>query len=263
MPGREVAVKFRLRLSHKEALVFYLLILPWAIGIIGFSLGPITASLGMSLTEYDVLRPPRFIGLANFASLIQDDLFWQALKVTGSYTILAVPLGIILSLFLASLLNQRVPGLSFFRTVFYLPSVISGVAVSLLWMWLLNPAFGLINYGLRLFLGIQGPKWLIAENTVVPAFVLMSLWGVGGGLVIYLAALQSVPTELYEAVSLDGANAWQRFRHITLPMISPVILFSFVTGMIGSFQIVTQAYVISDGLGGPHYASLFYGLYVY
>jgi multiple sugar transport system permease protein len=128
-------------------------------------------------------------------------------------------------------------------------------------MWLLNPNFGLINYALRVLFGIQGPKWLLSSTWVVPSFVLMSLWGVGGSLIIYLAALQSVPTELYEAAALDGANAWRRFRNVTLPMISPVILFTFVTGIIGSFQVFTQAYVMTSG--GPHYASLFYGLYVF
>jgi multiple sugar transport system permease protein len=193
--------------------------------------------------------------------LFNDELFWQALNVTLRYTVMSIPLGITTSLFLASLLNQRIPGMALFRTIFYLPSVISGVAVSLLWIWLLNPNFGLINYALRVTLGIQGPKWLLSPEWVVPSFVLMSLWSVGGSVIIYLAALQSVPTELYEAAALDGASAWGRFRNVTLPMISPAILFTFVTGIIGSFQVFTQAYVMTSG--GPHYASLFYGLYVF
>jgi multiple sugar transport system permease protein len=258
-------MRLRLRMSHKEALAFYLLISPWVIGFLVFQMGPMLASLGFSFAKYDVIRPAAWIGLDNYQEMLFDDpLFWQSLKVTGTYAFLAVPLGIVVSLFLAVLLNQRIPALSIFRTVFYLPSVISGVAVSLLWLWMLNPTFGLINYLLRVLFGIQGPKWLLSGPWVIPSFVLMSLWSVGGSLVIYLAALQSVPTELYEAASLDGATAWRRFWHVTLPMISPVILFTFITGIIGSLQTFTQAYVMSDrGRGGPHYASLFYGLYLF
>ncbi len=254
-------MRLKLTMARREALVFYLLISPWVIGFLLFSIGPILASLGISFTQFDVVRPMKFIGVGNYATMIADELFWQSLKVTLLYTVFAVPLGIVVALFLASLLNQRIPALAAFRTLFYLPSVISGVAVSLLWMWLLNPTVGLVNYLLRAGLGIQGPKWLISGQWVIPAFVLMSLWTVGGSLILYLAALQSVPTELYEAASLDGATAMGRFWNVTLPMISPVVLFTFVTGMIGSFQVFTQSYVMTRG--GPHYASLFYGLYIF
>jgi multiple sugar transport system permease protein len=258
-------MRLRLSMSQKEALAFYLLVSPWVVGFLVFQIGPMLASLGFSFAKYDIVRPPVWIGLNNYEEMFfGDPLFWQALKVTGTYTFLAVPLGIVVSLFLAVMLNQRIPALSIFRTIFYLPSVISGVAVSLLWLWMLNPTFGLINYLLRVLFGIQGPKWLLSGPWVIPSFVLMSMWSVGGSLVIYLAALQSVPTELYEAASLDGATAWRRFWHVTLPMISPVILFTFITGIIGSLQTFTQAYVMSDrGRGGPHYASLFYGLYLF
>jgi len=258
-------MRLRLSMSQKEALAFYLLVSPWVVGFLVFQIGPMLASLGFSFAKYDIVRPPVWIGLNNYEEMFfGDPLFWQALKVTGTYTFLAVPLGIVFSLFLAVMLNQRIPALSIFRTIFYLPSVISGVAVSLLWLWMLNPTFGLINYLLRVLFGIQGPKWLLSGPWVIPSFVLMSMWSVGGSLVIYLAALQSVPTELYEAASLDGATAWRRFWHVTLPMISPVILFTFITGIIGSLQTFTQAYVMSDrGRGGPHYASLFYGLYLF
>jgi len=258
-------MKIRLRMSQKEAITFYLLILPWIIGFFGFQLGPMLASLGFSFTNYDVIRPPEWVALGNYKTMFfEDELFWQALKVTFTYTVLAVPSGIVVALFLAVMLNQRVPGLAVFRTIFYLPSVISGVAVSLLWLWLLNPTVGLINFLLWTVFHIKGPMWLLSGPWVIPSFVLMSLWGVGGSLIIYLAALQSVPTELYEAASMDGATAWRRFWSITLPMISPVILFTFITGMIGALQVFTQAYVMSDrGRGGPHYASLFYGLYLF
>lgn len=255
-------MRLRLKMSQREALAFYLLISPWIIGFLVFQLGPMLASLGFSFTVYDVVRPPKWVGMQNYVTMFtKDNLFWQALKVTTVYTALSVPLGIAASLFLAVLLNQRIPALSVYRTIFYLPSVISGVAAALLWMWLLNPTFGLINYLLRVLFGIAGPKWLISKTWVIPGFVLMSLWGIGGSLVIYLAALQSVPTELYEAASLDGATAWRRFWSVTIPMISPVILFTFITGIIGSFQTFMQAYVMTQG--GPHYASLFYGLYLF
>ena len=254
-------MKLRLGMAQREALVFYVLISPWVIGFLVFSLGPILASLGISFSQYDIVQPLKWIGLNNYRDMISDELFWQSLKVTAVYTLFGVPLGIIAALFLSSLLNQRIPAMPVFRTMFYLPSVISGVAVSLLWIWLLNPTFGLINYFLRVAFGVRGPKWLLSPQWVLPAFVLMSLWTVGGSTIIYLAALQGVPSELYEAAQLDGANAWRRFRHVTLPMISPVILFTFITGIIGSFQVFTQAYVMTGG--GPHYASLFYGLYIF
>lgn len=258
-------MKIRPRMSQKEAIAFYLLVTPWIVGFLVFQLGPMLASLVFSFTNYDVIRPPEWVALKNYQTMFFGDaLFWQSLKVTFSYTVLAVPLGIIFALFLAVVLNQRVPGLAIFRTIFYLPSVISGVAVSLLWLWLLNPTIGLVNYLLWTLFHIRGPMWMLDKAWVIPSFVLMSLWGVGGPLVIYLAALQGVPTELYEAASIDGATAWKRFWHITLPMISPVILFTFITGMIGALQVFTQAYVMSDrGRGGPHYASLFYGLYLF
>ncbi len=258
-------MRLKLRMSQREALVFYLLISPWIFGFAVFQLGPMIASLVFSFTDYDVVHSTAFVGLGNYIEMFAGDpLFWQALKVTLSYTVLAVPLGITFALSLAVLLNQRIPALALFRTVFYLPSVIAGVAVSLLWLWLFNPTLGLINFVLRSVAGIKGPMWLLAANWVIPAYVLMSLWGVGSSVIIYLAALQSVPTELYEAASLDGARAWGRFRHVALPMISPVILFTFITGIIGALQVFTQAYVMSDrGRGGPNYASLFYGLYLY
>jgi len=257
--------RFKLSMSTREALVFYLLISPWIFGFLAFQLGPLLASLGFSFTDYDVVHKPAFLGAENYRTMLFDDkLFWQSLKVTFTYAVMALPLGIAFALFLAVLLNQKIPAMAFFRTVFYMPSVIAGVAVSLLWLWLFNPNLGLINHVLRSVFGIQGPNWLLNKTTVIPSYVIMSLWGVGASVIIYLAALQSVPTELYEAASLDGAGATRRFRHVTLPMISPVILFTFITGMIGALQVFTQAYVMSDrGRGGPNYASLFYGLYLF
>jgi multiple sugar transport system permease protein len=172
-------------------------------------------------------------------------------------------LGIALALAVAVLLNQKVPFLSFWRTIYYLPSVITGVAVALLWKWVLNPQYGLFNYLIFEPLGIEGPRWFWSETWVIPAYWIMGLWGVGGTMVIYLAGLQGVPTALYEAAEIDGASAWQRFWNITIPMISPVILFTLVTNLIFTLQTFTQVYVVSDGMGGPSYASLVYVLYLF
>lgn len=247
------------KLAYHEAKWFYVFILPWLVGFIVFTLYPMLASAYYSLTTYNIVQT-KWVGLENYQNIVKDPLFYKALWVTAYYTLGAVPLGIIFSLLIAVLLNQRVPGLSFWRTIYYLPSVISGVAVALLWQWVLNPVYGILNYALS-FVGIEGPRWLYSEQWVIPAFWLMSLWGVGGSMVIYLAGLQGVPTALYEAAEIDGANAWQRFWKITLPMISPVILFNLVTGMIGSLQLFTQVAVATNG--GPNYASLTYVLYLF
>jgi multiple sugar transport system permease protein len=242
--------------SRKEALWFYVFIAPWVAGFLAFLAGPIAASAYLSLTSYDIIHPPSFIGLQNYSDLFADDLFWQSLKVTTIYSLFSVPLGIALALGVAVMLNQKIPFVALFRTIYYLPSVISGVAVSLLWLWMFNPSFGLLNSILWQVFHIRGPGWIYSEQWVLPSLLLMSLWTVGGSIVLYLAGLQGVPTELYEAASLDGAGAWRRFWHVTLPMISPVILFTLITGIIVSFQTFTQAQIMTQG--GPHYGSWFY-----
>jgi multiple sugar transport system permease protein len=248
------------RLARVEERWFYLFISPWIIGFLVFTAGPMLASLFFSFTQYDIAHPPKWIGLDNYNTMVHTDLFWKSLGVTTYYSLVSVPLGIVISLAIALLLNQRVRGMAFFRTIFYTPAVVSGVAVALLWLWMFDSQFGLINWGLS-FLGIQGPQWLLDENTVIPALIIMSLWGIGGGIVIYLAGLQGIPTELYEAAAIDGANGWHKFLHITLPMMSGVIFFNLIIGIISSFQVFTQAYIMTGG--GPHYASLFYVLYLY
>lgn len=225
-------------------------------GFLIFLAGPIVASAYLSLTTYDVINPPSFLGLQNYSDLTSDDLFWQSLKVTITYALVSVPLGIATALAIAMMLNQKIPFVAFFRTVYYLPSVISGVAVSLLWMWIFNPSFGMLNSALWQFFHIKGPGWIYSEQWALPSLIGMSLWSVGGSTVLYLAGLQGVPTELYEAANLDGAGAMRRFRHVTLPMISPVILFTLITGIIASFQTFTQAQIMTQG--GPHYATWFY-----
>lgn len=259
------------KLGRAEERAFFLTVSPWVIGFVIFTAVPFFASLYFSLTEYNVISPPRYIGLTNWLRLLEDRTFYKSLQVTTYYTFFRVPVVLAASLALAVLLNQDIPLLSLFRTIYYLPSVITGVAVALLWMWILNPEVGIINYIISYLvgprglipLGIKGPGWFFSERWVIPSYVIMSLWGLGGPMIIYLAALQNVPTPLYEAAVVDGAGAWRKFWRITIPMISPVLLFTFVTNVIGSFQVFTQAYVVSKGTGGPNYSSMFYVLYLF
>jgi len=247
--------------ARKEERAFFLFISPWLVGFIFFTAGPILASFYFSFNFYDVVTPARWVGLLNYTDLLKDELFWQSLKVTAIYSVGSVALGILASLFIALLLNRNIHGVAVFRTIFYLPSVISGVAVSLLWMWLLNTDFGMVNFVLLKVFGIHGPSWLMNKYWVIPAIVLMSLWGIGGSIVIYLARLQGIPTEFFEAAEIDGAGYWSKLVNITLPLMTPVIFFNTITGVIGSFQVFTQAYVMTSG--GPNNASLFYVLYLY
>jgi multiple sugar transport system permease protein len=248
-------------LKWREAVTCYLFIAPGVLGFLIFILGPLIVSFVMSFMEYGVVTQPRFIGLENWRIMVtRDPLIWQALKVTTYYAIGSVALGVACSLLLAILMNQRIFGIYLFRTVYYTPSVISGVPVALLWLWIFNPSFGVLNTALAWF-GIVGPNWLYDRFWVIPAFIIMSLWGIGGAMVIFLAGLQGIPQHLYEAAELDGAGILSKFRHITLPMISPIILFNVVLGIIGSFQTFSQAFIMTKG--GPANASLLYVLYLY
>ena len=250
------------RLQIRETVTFWLFLAPRIIGFIFFTGGPLVASGVLSLTDYTATNTPSFIGLKNYLDLFIDPIFLKSIQVTSYYTVLYLPCALVVSLGLALLLNQRVVLRGIFRTIFYMPTVISGVAVALLWQWVLNPDFGLVNFVLSFF-HIQGPLWFLDEKLVVPSFVLMGLWSVGGGMLVFLASLQSIPKEQYEAAALDGANSWQQFFAITLPMLSPAILFNLVTGLIATLQVFTPAYVISNGNGGPNYASEFYSLYLF
>jgi multiple sugar transport system permease protein len=238
----------------------YLFISPWLVGFVLFLAGPMLASLYFSFTEYKVVAPPRWIGLANYVRMFDDDLFFRSLEVSGRYTLLSVPLGLVAALGVALLLNQPIIGRDFFRLIFYLPSIISGVAVAIVFAWIFNYKFGVLNYLLS-WVGINGPNWLGHPRWALWAFVMMSLWGIGGNVVIFLAALQGVPKALYEAAELDGASEAARFRHVTLPLISPAILFVAITGIIFSFQTFTQAFILTGG--GPANATLFYLFYLY
>jgi len=248
------------RMARREALDAYLFVAPLLVGLIVFTVGPVLASLAISFCRYEIFTPPEFIGGRNYAELFHDPLFWQSLKVTAIYSLVAVPLGLTLGLAVALLMNQRIRGIALFRTIYYLPAVVSGVAVALLWVWIFDPSYGLANVVLRWF-GLPSCEWLASPRTALFSLILMSLWGVGGGMVIYLAGLQSVPQHLHEAASLDGANLWQRFRHVTLPMLSPVIFYNLIMGIIGSFQVFTQAFVMTNG--GPVNSTLFYVLYLF
>ncbi len=233
---------------------------PWIIGFVLWTLGPMLASFGLAFTEWDLLSPARFVGLENVRDMLNDSLVLRSLTVTTIYAVTSVPLHIFFGMALALLLNTRIVGLRFYRTAFYLPSVLSGVAVALLWRWLFSPEFGLINTMLS-YIGIQGPSWLGDERWALPSLVLMSLWGVGAGTIIYLAGLQGIPTDLYEAAEVDGARGWDRLIHITIPMMTPVLFFQLVVGIIGALQVFTQAYIMTNG--GPNNATLFVILYLY
>lgn len=246
--------------SRREAITFYLCISPWLIGLVAFVLGPMLASFYFSLTDWTLLSPPVWAGLDNYARMTTDPLVLQSLKITGLFTLAYVPLDLMGGLALALLMNQKVRGISIFRTVYYLPSVISGVAYVVLWMWIFHPSAGLFNT-LLAYVGIPGPRWLASPDWALPAIVIMSLWGLGRSMVIYLAGLQGVPAHLYEAAALDGASAWQQFWAITLPLLTPTIFFNLVLSIIGTAQTFTQAFVATNG--GPLNATLFYVLYLY
>lgn len=249
------------RRVRRETALFYLLISPWLIQLLVFIAGPILASLLISFTRWDLLTPPEFSGLRNYQRMVTDKLFWQALSVTLRYTLLYVPSDLIGGLLLALLMNQvSVKGIRAVRTIYYLPSVLSGVAFVIVWMWLFHPEAGLINATLAQ-VGIQGPRWLADPNTALTALWLMSFWGLGRTAIIFLAGLKGVPRELYEAAAIDGAGSVQSFFSITLPMLTPAIFFNLVLSIIGTFQTFTSAFVATNG--GPLDSTLFYVLYLY
>ncbi len=254
--------------NRSDRWVGYAFIFPWILGFLAFTAGPMLVSIAISFSSWSMLSSPTWVGFEQYERLFSSDpLFTRSLGNTLFYVALAVPLTTVFALGLALLLHQRVPGMGIFRTIFFLPSITNLVAVSILWLWIFNPEFGLLNSGLRA-LGIEGPLWLQSETWAKPALVLMSLWGVGGSMIIFLATLQGVPLELYEAAELDGAGSVRRFFHITLPMISPAMFFSLVMGLIGGFQVFTQAFVMTGTAqpgseGGPNNATLFMVLYLY
>lgn len=249
------------RLSRREAIEGYIGISPWLIGFLLLTLGPFIASFVLSFTDWRITVAPRWVGLQNYIKIFTDDRdFWQAIRVTFTYVALTLPLNLVVGLALSLLLNQKVRGIRFFRTIFYLPSVLSGVAVSLMWLWLLNPEYGIVNLLLGR-VGITGPGWFFSTEWALPSVVLINLWRVGGSTIIYLAGLQNIPVSLYEAASLDGAGVWARLRYVTLPMLTPTIFFQLVVELIDAFQVFTAVYVITNG--GPLRSTLFYMLYMF
>jgi multiple sugar transport system permease protein len=256
--------------QRREARLFYLCISPWLLGFILWIAGPMLASLYFSFTHWDLLSTPRWIGLNNYIYLFtQDPDFIQSLKVTFTYAVWELPLAQIVALLAALLVNQKVRGVNVFRTVFYMPSLVTGVGMAVMWLWIFNPDFGILNVILSgivnlLHLGIkpsQLPGWVASPTWALPSFIIMGLWGFGGTMVIYLAGLKSIPQQLYEAAEVDGANWWTKFWRVTIPMLSPSIFFNVVLGVIGVFQTFDAAYVMTNG--GPDNATLFYVMYLY
>ncbi len=250
------------KLFNKKNLTIFAFTSPWVLGFLSFGIYPIIISFYYSLCQYDVLREPMFIGLENYRTILYEDAyFWKTIWNTLYYTIFRVPINIFLSLLIAILLNRTLRASGLIRATFFLPSLISGVALSVIWIWIFNPQIGLLNTILAFF-GLKGPLWLQDENWSKLSLVIMSTWSIGGGrMLVFLAALQNVNPNLYEALKLDGGNDLQCFWHITLPLISPVIFLWSVIEVIASMQIFTEAFIMTKG--GPLESTLFYNLYLY
>jgi multiple sugar transport system permease protein len=273
--------------ERKEAISAYLFISPFLLWLVVLMAVPILAAFFLSFCKWDILTPIQFVWFQNYTDLAQDMRFWKSLYNTAYFTFLSVPIGMVLSIVVALLMNQSVKGIGIYRTVYYLPSILaSGVAMAVLWKWIFNADSGLLNFGMAwfankfiylmnhtiaLFTGISFtdvqmsdcPKWLASEVWSKPALVIMSFWGVGGGMIIYLAGLQGIPSTMYEAAEIDGASRWQQFWSVTLPGLSPVVFFQLIISIVSSFQIFNQVYVMTDGLGGPADSTLVMVLYIY
>lgn len=237
-------------MARREQRAAYLFLSPWLIGLLAFWIVPIGASIALSASDWNIISTPSWVGLDNYREMLSDDRnFWLSIRVTLKYTALAVPLYMVVGLGLSLLLNQKMRGMNLFRTILFVPSVLSGVAVAILWAALLNPDVGALNSVLRA-LGIDDPpRWLGSPTWAVPSVVLIGLWGVGGGAIIYLAGLQNIAAQLYEAAALDGAGPWQRFRYVTLPMLTPTLLFVLLTGLIDAFQLFDTAFILGGTQG--------------
>ena len=252
------------KMARHEERVAYLFLVPWFVGLLAFLLIPLVWSVNMSFTDTQLLRPGRYIGLGNYTYMFgQDQYFYHAMWVTVKWLLLTTPLYLACGVGLALVLNQKLRGMNLFRTILYIPAVLSGIAVTILWRNLLNPDLGAVNFLLRR-VGIDNPPgWFSDPTWAMPGLALMGLWGIGGGAVIYLAGLQNIPPHLYEAAEIDGAGAWTTFRAITLPMLSPTIFFQLITSVIDAFQVFGTAFVAGQGAGGPADSLLFYMLYLY
>ncbi|PNI09461.1 ABC transporter permease [Arthrobacter sp. AFG7.2] len=247
------------RLEERAAWQF---LLPWFVGMLLITIGPMIASLYFSFTDYNLLRAPSWVGLDNFEQMLTDTRLHKSLGVTFAYVLIGVPALLVVALSLAMLLNRGIRGLAFYRSVFYLPSLLGGsVAVGVLWRQVFGTD-GLVNQFLALF-GIDGPGWISNPGTALSSLIMLHVWSFGSSMVIFLAGLRQIPEELYEAAALDGAGRWARFRNVTLPLLTPILFFNLILQIINSFQTFTQAFVVSGGTGGPADSTLFYSLYLY
>ena len=258
---------FYKRLSFEETFWGWAFIIPSVLGLILFRFGPVLASLYFSFTKYDILSPPQWIGLANYRGLVNDTYWQKSIQVTLHYTVLFIPLSIIVAYSIGLLMSQERRGMTVYRTMWYLPSLVPTVASAVVWRWALNPEFGPVNYPLKL-LGFQAPGWLTDPDWIIPSVVLIQLWGLGNAALIFLASIKGVSPTYYEAAEVDGANAWVKFWWITLPMTSSVIFFQLIMTVIASFQVFGVAYILFSGQttsdpAGPGNAALFYVLYTF
>jgi multiple sugar transport system permease protein len=248
---------------RREALAGYLFISPWLIGFIVFFVGPILASFVLSFTSWNIVGTPQWVGLDNYRDIFSTDArFAKSVQVTLTYAVFYLPLEVACGIGLALLMNKKLRGIGIFRTLYYMPSVVPQVAAALVWVWMLNARYGVLNTVLG-WVGIEGPNWLGNPSYILPSLIMIALWGVGGSAVIYLAGLQNIPQTFYEAATVDGANSFQQFFKITLPLLSPTIFFQLVLGLIGVFQTFTPAYIAAGATGGPLQSGLFYMLYLY
>lgn len=250
----------RLTLRQRRTLIGYIFIMPFILGFILWFLIPALVAGYLTFHRWDLISPPRFVGTDNIERLFTDPLLPQSLQASFVYTLFSVPLGQVFAFFLATLINTKIRGIAFFRTIYYMPTIVPAVASAILWAWIFNTEFGLLNAGLRA-LGVAKVPWLQDTGWVMVAFIVVSMWGVGGTMIIFLAGLQGIPEMYYEAAEIDGAGMWAKLRHVTLPMMSPIIFFNLVLGFINSFQVFTTAYLLTDG--GPQNATLFLVLYIY
>ena len=251
----------RLSLAQRRNITGYLFVMPFLLGFLIWFLIPAGVAAYLTTQKWDLITPPQFVGLANIQRLFTDPLLPQALKATFLYTVISVPLGLVFSFCLALLISNELPGISIFRTIYYLPSIVPAVASAALWAWIFNTEFGLLNAGMR-GLGLPIVPWLQDPRYAVPSFIFMSLWGsAGGAMIIFLAGLQGIPEIYYEAAEIDGAGTLEKLWFVTLPLMSPIIFFNLVIGFINSFQVFTSAYLITNG--GPQNSTLFLVLYIY
>ncbi len=250
------------KIRRKDELAGWIFAAPAVLGFIIFVLGPMLFSLYLSFTDYTIVIKPNFTGFSNYIELFTSPVsnFYQALKVTAYYVFLSVPLQIIFSYAMAMLLNQNVKALGFFRTVYYLPTIVPLAASSMVWLWLLNPDLGFLNEILR-SLGLPTSQWLYDDRTVIPTLVLMSLWSVGGTMLIFLASLQEIPRVYYEAIHIDGGNSFHKLVYVTIPMTTATVFFNLVMGLINGFQVFVQPYIMTEG--GPSNSSLMYVYYLF